>query len=894
MIDSSKWSAQGLVHGGQGIFLASVSAMSLISITSHHHLHRSHNTLTMHKSEVISRQAPAPAHHHLPYFNHGTRVTLRDMFGSMPVRVRQRAITAEKQGGFSKDWEGLKRSVVILLLAWPRKVAVTVREVETGHKMIIRPLPNNSLAEPDVSNVCNTLAQASLITPAEISSWVSVGASTSKLKIDGAISLDPVATKSVQFISFGIRPLATDEQGIIHEEINRIFSNSAFGNEEDDGPDFEITDIFRRSQDARYDENGFTYRELKGKRKAVDRWPMFYINIQQIGTLEHLDMDEILDNNGNSLNAVIELLKTMILRFLENQHFQPKATGRLLRHKESSTSSETMDQRFQKHYKPGSHGSHIPGAISLRTKKVEKKGTKGSMKNSDFLGTNIKLPSFSQTDLRPGSPFEAWSRIKSGIVPSKVEARGHLVKITSSEASKLERPSTAPLPSANQHLPFLMRASTPDLARTDSKRQAALLSPTGRISRPPFEDILFLDSQPRSSRSKHAASKEQQSDGDYLVPWMNPITKVTSLVNKRTGLVVSRTTESSQRNNPRLSFCKTPRPQLPLISEPSPWLSSVLESWDNPVFQPTEVAIPKVSLDNPDCSTNMQTPFQGHLHGCTPLDVEKMFNESIVGISGRISKDALRNAEVISQVDKKFILVKLHLSEDAEGNWADVQGRTLVIVDQHAVDERVRIEDLMQELCMPPLTNLPSESGIRSIRLEKPLSYTVSSKEIQLLRTHKRHFADWGILYDLLASSVNTEHDGNETQRVIVASLPPGIVERCKANPRLLIELMRTEVWKIHDQGIRPQAAPNHSADDKHSWVAKIRTCPQGIIDMLNSRACRSAVMFNDELSHDQCKTLISRVAECSFPFQCAHGRPSLVPLVDLGLLRDYEDPNRD
>ena len=28
------------------------------------------------------------------------------------------------------------------------------------------------------------------------------------------------------------------------------------------------------------------------------------------------------------------------------------------------------------------------------------------------------------------------------------------------------------------------------------------------------------------------------------------------------------------------------------------------------------------------------------------------------------------------------------------------------------------------------------------------------------------------------------------------------------------------------------------------------------------------------------------RLAACKFPFQCAHGRPSLVPLVDLGLLR--------
>ena len=41
--------------------------------------------------------------------------------------------------------------------------------------------------------------------------------------------------------------------------------------------------------------------------------------------------------------------------------------------------------------------------------------------------------------------------------------------------------------------------------------------------------------------------------------------------------------------------------------------------------------------------------------------------------------------------------------------------------------------------------------------------------------------------------------------------------------------------------------------------------------------------MFNDELTREQCQTLVARLARCKFPFQCAHGRPSLVPLVDVG-----------
>jgi len=41
--------------------------------------------------------------------------------------------------------------------------------------------------------------------------------------------------------------------------------------------------------------------------------------------------------------------------------------------------------------------------------------------------------------------------------------------------------------------------------------------------------------------------------------------------------------------------------------------------------------------------------------------------------------------------------------------------------------------------------------------------------------------------------------------------------------------------------------------------------------------------MFNDELSPDECRALVGRLARCAFPFQCAHGRPSMVPLADIG-----------
>jgi DNA mismatch repair protein MLH3 len=41
-------------------------------------------------------------------------------------------------------------------------------------------------------------------------------------------------------------------------------------------------------------------------------------------------------------------------------------------------------------------------------------------------------------------------------------------------------------------------------------------------------------------------------------------------------------------------------------------------------------------------------------------------------------------------------------------------------------------------------------------------------------------------------------------------------------------------------------------------------------------------VKFGDKLTPEQCVTLMQQLARCRFPFQCAHGRPSLLPLASL------------
>ena len=46
------------------------------------------------------------------------------------------------------------------------------------------------------------------------------------------------------------------------------------------------------------------------------------------------------------------------------------------------------------------------------------------------------------------------------------------------------------------------------------------------------------------------------------------------------------------------------------------------------------------------------------------------------------------------------------------------------------------------------------------------------------------------------------------------------------------------------------------------------------------------AIKFGDKLSVDECITLIGQLSQCNLPFQCAHGRPSLIPVLDIKLMQ--------
>ena len=708
------------------------------------------------------------------------------------MRVKQRTF-GSSNGDNEKEIQSLHKKIVGLILAWHRPISVSLKNVDASGKLQIRANPKLTTPKSDkiqssplfdLSFICSVLFQAGYLDPSGWKDWIKTSARTPSVAIKGAISLRPAPSKKFQFISLDMHPVNSESSNnVLYDEINRLFSSSSFGTQEG-WSDIEDAVKSKRSKDGRFKTDGFTNKQLKGGGKGVDRWPMFYIRLELLEDAESVLKDDVDRLRESTLSTVLNVLSAMITSFLEQNHLRPR----------------TRQPRLQRH----------------------------DSRNAATVGTDLGLQRRGEgvQILRPSSNsyrehgFSTWSRIKVG--------------------TSVSRSTTCP-PLSQQTL-----AGDMDI----NEREAA-------------ESVLL---KPRESAGPGHVSHAPEHNCEQMLDWRNPISGATVFINARTGLVV----EPHPSKRPRIAAsdakASVPSPPTTLniiaipdhirrltrsVSSPflSPksnsWSSDLLKKWENPVFNIPEEGIPQISFD--EIYAEGSDILHGRRRHSSDLDIQKAFAQCSTSFSATLSKDALRNSRVISQVDKKFVLICL---EEETQSFLKERSELLVLVDQHAADERIRVEGLLATL------------GSSSTQLAKPIIFEFQVREHGLLARCAAYFADWGISYDI--RSLPESHKC----RLTVKALPSSIAERCRIEPKVLIELIRTEAWKRSEDG---------------SSVSR-KACPQGLLDMLNSRACRSAIMFNDELTKEEAQTLIRRLGDCKFPFQCAHGRPSMIPLVDFGI----------
>ncbi|TPX67255.1 hypothetical protein SpCBS45565_g03969 [Spizellomyces sp. 'palustris'] len=288
-----------------------------------------------------------------------------------------------------------------------------------------------------------------------------------------------------------------------------------------------------------------------------------------------------------------------------------------------------------------------------------------------------------------------------------------------------------------------------------------------------------------------------------------------------------------------------------------------LRKWNNPVFKRTERQLPSFTL-----------PGESHLRSFAQKANQTFNGLHTEEIVENISKGSLDQLRVIAQVDNKFIAGRLaQTSSDTD---------LLVIIDQHAADERVRLEALLAELYQGGGSedNMGTENGdegeciVDVMNLDPPCRTTMQAREAQAALRHHSRYKRWGIFFscpDLEGGADKREQalaKPDATVRIEVDRLPRLIADRCVIDPGVVRDLIRQHLYWLEEGAERGGLGSK---------------CPRGILEILNSKACRSAIMFGDPLTKEECMKLINKLIKCKFPFQCAHGRPTMVPIAHIG-----------
>jgi DNA mismatch repair protein MLH3 len=240
----------------------------------------------------------------------------------------------------------------------------------------------------------------------------------------------------------------------------------------------------------------------------------------------------------------------------------------------------------------------------------------------------------------------------------------------------------------------------------------------------------------------------------------------------------------------------------------------------------------------------------------TPIFQFNMKEASIINLGNKqdiqIAKQDFVNGNfrVIKQLDNKFILAVIQVKLNP----------TLIAIDQHACDERILVETYFNETITHALDQLLGKS------LQVPIHLSLSQLEYSLLVQYESNLNQFGIFF----MSKNAE--------VLFTSLPI-----------LFHQLDEDELKSCILQHLYDLQSLKKSASTLgDNWWKNVRNLPELMIYLIKSKACRTAVKFGDVLSAYQMEQMLEKLGKCNLPFQCAHGRPTLIPLVDLQRYKEY------
>ncbi|CAH8501942.1 unnamed protein product [Schistosoma margrebowiei] len=249
------------------------------------------------------------------------------------------------------------------------------------------------------------------------------------------------------------------------------------------------------------------------------------------------------------------------------------------------------------------------------------------------------------------------------------------------------------------------------------------------------------------------------------------------------------------------------------------------------------------------------------------------------GVECCLTVDGLREARVVGQFDKKFILLianaksshyQLFGEPSSNSHECRYKNSYIIAVDQHAAHERILVECFEKE-CLNHF-EMSSNRATRELQLWKIFSRKIS------LKLSRRSVPDifnsvsqeptklrWLLKYGFSAIL-----DCNSMEQSIFVTMIPRVIPQSHSSEKLLRKIIASCIRVI-------------LLNRDESNVSIIHHITQAIHPLLESRACHQAIRFGSKLNKKQMEKLIIELSRCRIPFQCAHGRPTctLIKIID-------------
>ena len=185
--------------------------------------------------------------------------------------------------------------------------------------------------------------------------------------------------------------------------------------------------------------------------------------------------------------------------------------------------------------------------------------------------------------------------------------------------------------------------------------------------------------------------------------------------------------------------------------------------------------------------------------------------------------ESLATATILGQVDTKFIACLLHSS---------TQPRTLVLIDQHAADERVAVEAILQELCEGFMSGTKRQSEVSGPAI------TLTRLEAQRLASSAflETFARWGISLEL------EELGEGDYIQLPIKAVPTILASRLgrkeASEMTRLVRLYLDQLDETHDE--LQSLISKYDDGEIDDWQRVQRWMPKEMLELANSKACRS------------------------------------------------------